>query len=827
MTAVVQPSGTVTLVFTDIEGSTRMLDELGIDAYREALGEHRRVVREACARHAGYEVDYEGDAFFYAFATAEAAVAAVSEAMAGLDGGPIKIRVGIHTGEPAVDPPKYVGMPVHLAARIMSTAHGGQVVLSAAAAEVLRGHGFELRDLGEHRLKDIAEPVSILQLGSRRFPPLKSVSNTNLPRPASPFVGRERELGELVESLRRRGVRLLSLTGPGGTGKTRLALEAAASVVPEYKAGVFWVGLAPLRDPALVTEAIAQTLGAKDTLAAHIADREMLLLLDNLEQVIDAAPDLSALVSACPNLTVLVTSRELLRVQGEREYPVAPLAEPDAVSLFCERSTLEASEQIAELCVRLDNLPLAVELAAARTKALSPAQILERLSSRLDLLTGSRDADPRQQTLRATVEWSYELLTADEQQLFRRLSVFAGGCTLHAAEEIAGADLDNLQSLVQKSLLRFSNERYWTLETIREFAAESLQRCGEAAQLRRRHADWFTELALETEPWLRAREQATALARLRAEHDNLRAALEFLGTGADRVGEARLAGTLWYFWYVAGYLEEGKQQLTAALARAAHAPPDMRAPLHDGLSTIEVVSGDPDEALRHAVESLRIRRSIDDPPGLLRSLLNRAIAAGNTGDLYTAEAMLDECAARSRALAERWFLSVSLGNLGVVARERGDLASSRSLVAEALELAEHVGDTMLAAGFMVNLSLVELRLGEYPPAEARIRRVLALLADHDLPEMLIWAFEGLAFLEADAGDPVRGARLLGVSESISESIAYTEPSNARWDAEIRSMLRNRLGDAAFTATLSDGRELSVAEGIEYALERGRRNAPTT
>ena len=256
---------------------------------------------------------------------------------------------------------------------------------------------------GEHRVKDFSEPVWIYQLGSERFPPLKTISNTNLPRPASSFVGREGELRELLVTIR--SARLVTLTGPGGSGKTRLALEAAATLVPSYKAGVFWIGLASLRDPALVSETIAQTLGAKDGLAEHIGERELLLLLDNLEQVIEAAPQLSALLSACANLNVLVTSRELLRVQGEVEYAVPPLASPDAMALFCERSRLEPSEEIAQLCVRLDELPLAVELAAARATALSPSQILERLSQRLDLFKGGRDADPRQQTLRATIEW--------------------------------------------------------------------------------------------------------------------------------------------------------------------------------------------------------------------------------------------------------------------------------------------------------------------------------------------------------------------------------------------------------------------------------------
>jgi hypothetical protein len=323
-----QPSGTVTLVFTDIEGSTRLLEELGTETYREALGEHRRVVREAFAE--GYEVDYEGDAFFYAFASAQAAVDAVIAAMRGLKAGPIRIRVGVHTGEPGLDPPKYVGRDVHLAARVMSAGHGGQVLLSHSTRELVE---VEATELGEHRLKDFAEPVSLVQLGSESFPPLKTISNTNLPRPASSFVGREREVTELV-SLVRDGARLMTLTGPGGTGKTRLAIEAATELIPSFKAGVFWVGLGALRDPALVVETIAQTLGAKWELAAHIGERELLLVLDNLEQVVEAAPELAALVEACPNLRLLVTSRELLRVRGEVEYQVLPLAEPDAVAVL-------------------------------------------------------------------------------------------------------------------------------------------------------------------------------------------------------------------------------------------------------------------------------------------------------------------------------------------------------------------------------------------------------------------------------------------------------------------------------------------------------------
>jgi hypothetical protein len=425
------PTGTVTFLFTDVEGSTELLHELGAEAYAEALAQHRRIVRGACTAEGGVEVDTQGDAFFVAFASAPRAVAAAEAITDALAPGPIHLRIGLHTGTPLVTDEGYVGDDVHVAARVGAAGHGGQVILSQVTGELLGGNS--LTDLGEHRLKDIAEAISIFQLGEEHFPPLKTISNTNLPRPASSFIGREQELEQVLARIAA-GARLLTLTGPGGSGKTRLALEAAASLVPEYKAGVFWVGLAALRDPALVMETISQTLGAKDGLAEHISERELMLLLDNLEQVIEAAPELSRLLTACPNLTLLVTSRELLRVQGEVEYPVPPLAEPEAVSLFCARAQAEPSEEIAELCARLDNLPLAVELAAARAKAISPAQILARLAGRLDLLRGGRDADPRQQTLRATIEWSHDLLTPKEQALFRRSRrSSAGSRSLRAA----------------------------------------------------------------------------------------------------------------------------------------------------------------------------------------------------------------------------------------------------------------------------------------------------------------------------------------------------------------------------------------------------------
>jgi Adenylate and Guanylate cyclase catalytic domain len=419
------PTGTVTFLFTDIEGSTRLLHELG-DAYADALAEHRKALRQAFADNGGVEVDTQGDAFFVAFARASQALAAARDGQAALGEGPISVRIGIHTGEPQATDEGYVGLDIHRAARIAAAGHGGQVVVSQATRELVPE---KLYELGKHRLKDFAEPVALYQLGDRSFPPLKTISNTNLPRPASSFVGRARETAEVVAALSN-GTRLLTLTGSGGSGKTRLAVEAAGELVPNFMSGVFWVGLAPVRDAARVPAAIADTIGAQGALAEHIGERELLLLLDNLEQVVDAAPDLASLVEACPNLRMLVTSREVLRVRGEVEYPVEPLAEPEAVELFCSRAGTQPAEAVSKLCRALDNLPLALELAAARTSVLSPGQILERLSERLDLFRGGRDADPRQLTLRATMEWSYDLLTAEEQRLFARLAVFERGSTL-------------------------------------------------------------------------------------------------------------------------------------------------------------------------------------------------------------------------------------------------------------------------------------------------------------------------------------------------------------------------------------------------------------
>ena len=559
------PTGTVTFLFTDIEGSTRLLQQLG-DGYTGVLAEHRRALRDAFRQHGGVEVDTQGDAFFVAFARASDAVAAAADAQLALADGPVRVRMGLHTGEPFLGDEGYVGYDVNRAARIAAAGHGGQVLLSQATVDLAGG---DMRDLGLHRLKDLSAPERLFQLGTDDFPPLKTLRETNLPVPATPFLGREPEVEQIETLLRRRDVRVVTLTGPGGSGKTRLALQASAAAADDYDHGVWWVPLSSLADPSLVASAASEALGSEDTLAAAVGDKRLLVILDNFEHLVDAAGSVGEAIGSCRNLTVLVTSREPLHIDGEWEVAVDPLREREAVALFLQRaiavrSDFTANGEVAEICRRLDCLPLAIELAAARVKVLTPSALLQRLERRLPLLAGgSRSAPERQQTLRATIAWSYELLTPDEQTTFARLAVFAGGCTLDAAEEICGADVDAIASLLDKSLIRRTGDRYWMLQTIREYARERFEEGEDADMVRGRHAEHYLALAERAEGERFDRSPRS----LKPENDNLRAALDHLQDQAPSQ-YLQLAGALGEFWEETLQFAEGAQRLEDALASA-------------------------------------------------------------------------------------------------------------------------------------------------------------------------------------------------------------------------------------------------------------------
>ena len=558
------PSGTVTFLFTDVEGSTRLLHELGAEAYAGALAEHRHVVREACAAEGGVEVDTQGDAFFFAFPTAAGAVASAHAITEALAAGPIHLRIGVHTGAPLVTDEGYVGDDVHLAARVAASGHGGQVVLSQSTGALFGSH--TLTDLGEHRLKDIEGAVSIFQLGSTSFPPLKTISNTNLPRPASSFVGRAAELADVL-SLIKRGARLLTLTGPGGSGKTRLALEVAATLVPAYRAGVFWIGLASLRNASLVGETIAQTLGAKGrpgrahrTAGAAAPSRQ--------PRARDRGRRQSFPLSSPPVLPDPARHQPRASARsGRGRVPVPSARLAEAVSALLRAPRLEPSEEIARICRSLDDLPLAVELAAARTKALSPAQILERLAERLDLLKGGRDADPRQQTLRATIGWSYDLLPAEERELFARLAVFDGGCTLEAAEEVARAPISTRWRRCSTRASYAAQTSVWMLETIREFAGELLERRTDVGAVRDRHANLYLALVEEAHSDTSDLSRSHLVSRLERELPNVRASLSWFFISERPTEELRLLRALSKFWLSRDHLAEGESLLEEALAR--------------------------------------------------------------------------------------------------------------------------------------------------------------------------------------------------------------------------------------------------------------------
>ena len=808
------PSGTVTLLFTDIEGSTRLLRELR-ERYHAMLADHHRLLREAFDAHGGQEIGTEGDSFFVVFVRATDAVTAAAEAQEALEGGPIKVRMGLHTGEPVLIDDDYIGIDVHRAARIAAAGHGGQVLISQATRRLLDST-LDLGDLGEHRLKDLTSPERIYQLGHEEHPPLKSLDQTNLPVQPTPLVGRERELADVLELLRSH--RLVTLTGPGGSGKTRLALQAAAELVGEFPDGVWFVSLAALRDPELVKPTIAQTLGVTEaqTLEEYLGRKEALLLLDNFEQILDAAADVAELLRQAPGVKVIATSRAPLHLTGEHEYPVPPLADDEAAELFVERvratkPSFEPDEHVDAICRRLDNLPLALELAAARSKVLVPEQLLERLEQRLPLLSGgARDAPERQRTLRGTIDWSYDLLGDAEQQLFRRLAVFAGSFDLEAAEEVCEADLDTLASLIDKSLLRQTAEgRFFMLATIREYAAERFDEDPAAEVLRRRHAERTIRVAEEARPRHHA-----GFVVLEAEHDNARAALDFLATAGEAELGLRLVLALGDYWYVRGHAREGRRRIDAALAAAADAPAELRLAGLIRAASLARVVGDADAAGSQASAAVALAREVDDGAALAAALRELGEAMVARHDYERAFALYEESLAIAGAAGESTVATMT--NLADVALAAGELEGAIEYSRQAAELATgHDAEIVRAIGAF-NTASALIQLGRGAEARPHLGRALETVVRIDYPELVGWCLAAAAALAAPS-DPQAAAVLIGAADGAVESAGVTfGPAEQRLREWVLSGLDGRWDAAEVEQSIRAGRALSIAEAVSLA-----------
>src|SRR5262245_15747314 len=811
------PTGTVTFLFSDIEGSTNLLHELGAD-YASALAEHREVMRASFSAHAGVEVDTQGDAFFAAFARASDAVAAAAEVQSSVAPGPIRVRIGLHTGEPQITDEGYVGLDVHRGARVCAAGHGGQVLLSQTTRDLV---DVETTDLGEHRLKDLLEPQRLFQLGTEEFPPLNTLDWTNLPVQATPLVGREQELTEAGALLREK--RLVTVVGPPGAGKTRLALQLAAEAADEFE-NVWWVGLQEIRDAELVEPTIAQTVGAKADLAGYLRDRNALLLLDNVEQLLGYAPRLAELLAGSSSLKVLTTSREPLHLTLEQQYPVPPLPDEDAASLFAERARavrpdFEANGAVAEICRRLDGLPLAIELAAALVKLLPPDALLERLEQRLALLTaGARDLPERQKTLRATIEWSFELLDPREQELMAWLSVFVGGWSLDAEEAVCNAKLETLASLVDKSLVRERDGRFSMLETIREYALERLAEDDPQAVAAGRHSAYFLSAAEERAP----RKELVDLSRdvaawFAAEQDNLRAAFDWFHDQPDREPELRLAVACDRFWLQHGFWSEARHRLEAGLSRADGVDAELRLRATLAASLFSWRQGDygGGKELAEEARALHANRGL---PGPLPGSVSLAVCEERLGNRERAIELYESALSQARADGDDVVLARVLGYLGNVLLNDRDLVSARAYIEEGAAINRRLGQQRSLANDLVDVGFIALAENRREAAGNAFRECLALCLTAGIAESLPWAVEGLAALLLER-DGVEAVRLLAATTAPRVEIGIAPdyyPIGQETRERTLQAAREKLGDAAFAAAWGKGEALSLEEAGEAA-----------
>jgi predicted ATPase/class 3 adenylate cyclase len=909
------PTGTVTFLFTDIEGSTALLQRLK-DAYPTVLAECRRFVRAAVEERSGQEFGAEGDAIFAAFPSARDGLMAAITAQQRIlrhpwpSGATVRVRMGLHTGEARVAEGEYIGIDVHRAARICSAGHGGQILLSDTVSALVTKDlpdGVGLRHLGEHRLKDLAHPHRLFQVLAPDlppgFPPLRSLDAHphNLPIQLTSFIGREPEIAEIKRLLG--AARLVTLTGSGGAGKTRLALQVAANVVEDYPDGVWLAEFAPIADPTLVPKTVASALNVPEqpgqdiaeTLVDALRHKALLLVLDNCEHLLAACRDLAqALLRSCSHVRILATSREGLGIPGETLWRVPSLSVPvdigrlprpeelvlyDAVRLFVDRAMATSSDfiisnenarAVAQVCQRLDGIPLAIELAAARVKVLAVDQITARLDDRFRLLTGgSRTVLPRQQTLRAAVDWSYLLLAETERVLLRRLSVFAGGWSLDAAEVVcaggvveATAILDLLGSLVDKSLVLVETHRgearYRFLETIRQYGWDRLVESKEDAELRNHHRDWYLDLAESAEPKLRGLEQVAWLERLEIEHDNLRAALEW--SKAEAAGgdaSLRLAAALHQFWHMRGYLGEGRDWLEVALVASENPSSSLRARALCGAGLLAWRQGDFKRAetllqdslalfqqlgdrwgtayvlhhLAHVMEergdyghatglfekSLALFKEVDDNWGVGWSLYCLGSTRFDHGD-DQATAMLEESLSICREVGNKWTLAYALHALGVVAEKHGDYERAIALLEESMVIVRQVGDQYHLPGLQYRLGRVALHLGDNERAVALFRKSLVLRRETGDKSGLVQCLEGLAYVACARGRYEQATRLFGAADALRETYAVRRLPIDEAEHESRvALARAGLNETAFVASRAEGRAMTLEQAIEYAL----------
>jgi len=915
------PTGTVTFLFTDIEGSTKLWEK-SPRGMQIALTRHDAILWEVIEEHGGSVFKTVGDAFCAVFPTALGALESALAAQRGLfseawgeEIGALKTRMALHTGTTHERDGDYFGPPVNRVARLLSAGHGGQILLSSSTQELVRDHlppKTHLRDLGERRLKDLSRPERIFQLTApdlpSKFPPLRTLEThtNNLPLQATPLIGREREVEAVCGLLRSPETRLLTLLGPGGAGKTRVGLQVAAELVDDFEDGVFFVPIAAITDPALVAPTIARALGlsegraqpAEELIEGYLRDRQTLLLLDNLEQVLEAAPVVDRLLSTAAGLKILVTSRTPLGLYGEYEFPIPPLALPDpeslpplenltkyaAVRLFVERARAvrpdfslaeDNAPAVVEICERLDGLPLAIELAAARIKLLPPQVLLDRLGNRLKILTGgARNLPERQRTLRNAIEWSYELLDEGEKLLFARLGVFSSGSTLEAMETVCDAEGDlptdvfeGAASLLDKSLLRQEEgaggePRFVMLETIHEFANAKLEGSGEAEAVRRVHAEYFLALAEEAEPMLWGAEDAAWLERLEQEHDNMRVALSWAIDHEEGELALRVGGALRWFWYMEGYYGEGRRWLEAALGKDWGATAaEVRARALEGVGWLAYGQGDLDRAQAAAKEGLKLSTEAglgDVVAADLQNVLGEAVAR-QRGDYELAEELLTESLALHRKAGDIRGVAWSLGSLANVSSDRGNYKQAKKLYEEGLALsreldgAELLGDYLINLGYefllegeperattlneeaaevyrkrgrrgglqhtLANLGWAMLLRGDYERAENLHKQ--SLRVSQDLGDKLIASesLEGLACTAGAQGEAERSAILFGAAAGLREAEGYQQaPRDLSLREPYLAAARSLVDEAAWSAAREKGRSMEFDDAVVYALE---------